>query len=186
MFRVYTAVRQALLRMTDEEILEFWGSEQLVRWPRDQLHHSPLPETAKAFLAEVGLPRAVGFTLRLGPALQPQSPPNAWFVLGCDDEIIVAIEPMSHACISFDESTTERRFINSDIRKFAVCLTFYEHYRRQGRGLEESEVLKLITAIERSNAVRGSHGFFGFGVSLASGCRANENRATVTAISIVR
>ena len=134
--------------MTDQEILEFWDSEQLVRWPRQQLHHSSLPEAAKAFLLEVGLPRTVGFTLKLGPALRPQSPPNALFVLGYDDETVVAIDLMSHACTSFDESTSERRFINSDIRKFAVCLTFYEHYRRQGRGLEEHEFLKLITAIE--------------------------------------
>ena len=46
--------------MSHDEIVGFWGRENLRRWPRHLLTDVAIPEASKRFLAEVGLPPVWG------------------------------------------------------------------------------------------------------------------------------
>src|SRR5262249_16998700 len=53
-------------RMPPEEIIAFWGAENMVRWRPEQLEHVAIPDAAKLYLLEVGLP-AHAASLDFGP-----------------------------------------------------------------------------------------------------------------------
>src|SRR5215468_6847370 len=50
--------------MTRAEITGFWGPDNLARWSEAGLREVAIPDSAKSFLVEVGMPVRVDWTLR--------------------------------------------------------------------------------------------------------------------------
>ncbi len=135
--------------MSDEEIIGFWGKENLERWSDPRLADWHVPTESKLFLTRVGLPCRGDWTLRF--TREPDQPhlPSIGAhhrLIGYDDIVPICLDERTGGrVVALEESVggTER-FINSRVEQFAQALVLYERYRKRVRGLAEHEAQDLI------------------------------------------
>src|SRR5712691_11585156 len=139
--------------MEREEIISFWGRDNLKRWSEANLRDVAIPRSSKSFLAEVGLPLAEKWTLRFdSKADQLPRLPNKSSCrrIGLDDVVPICLdEQHSGRIVAVEEGIggTER-YINSSVESFGQCLVLYQQYRTAARVSTEEDVQKVIITTE--------------------------------------
>src|SRR5262245_30781305 len=118
--------------MLAEEIVRFWGADNLKRWPETALRDVRIPQTGKRFLAEVGLPARVDWTLRFDPEADSLPPlPNRrnYRRIGFDDIIPICLDENRDGCVVVVETEIGggERFVNSTVERLAGFLVLYQH-----------------------------------------------------------
>lgn len=138
--------------VSHDEMIRFWGAQALVRWPRRSLDEIGLPEDAKAFLTEVGLPVGIDWTLRLSMPSEEMPRPACsrdHVVIGYDDEVPICLSLRNQGqVVAIDVNRT--RFVNTSVSHFAQCLVHYQRYRLLVRGLDNEEASSLIEQTEQA------------------------------------
>jgi hypothetical protein len=138
--------------MTDNEILNFWGYNNLVRWLESTLRDVAVPLSSKRFLMEVGLPGKTDWTLRFDPeATLPRLADKSNFRrIGFDDMVAICLDEQHDGCVVAVEKEVggTQRFINTTVQHFGVFLVLYQEYRKAARRMSEEEVVKFIPSIE--------------------------------------
>jgi hypothetical protein len=141
--------------MTFEQIVSFWGSENLRRWPRKSVSCIAIPEESKRFLTEVGFPYKEDWTLRFDPGADdlPPIPDKPWYRrIGFDYVVPICMDEVRNGCVvavETDEGGPER-FVNSSVEHFGEFLTHYGEYRHSARTISETELLQsAIPLIEK-------------------------------------
>jgi hypothetical protein len=138
--------------MLPEDIVNFWGGENLKRWSEDSLRDVAIPQASKRFLNEVGLPCEEDWTLRFDPEGDrlPRLPDKANYRrIGFDDSVPICLDEKQDGCVVAVETEvgTSERFINSDVEHFGEFLVLYQEYRNAARAVSEEEIVKIIPGI---------------------------------------
>lgn len=118
-----------------------------------------LPEDAKRFLSEVGLPHDVGWDLLFGPqggGLPQLEGHPGYYIIGAsrfeeDRRPICLDEARNGRVISIETDSTDL-FVNSDVRLFGEFLVLYQKYRHSIGSLDaddEDEHQKAVAETER-------------------------------------
>ena len=149
--------------MTDEQIVQFWGQDALVRWRPDVLAMTELPDEAKEFLARVGLPRGVDWTMRFDlemerPRWLKEHP--GYCIIGHDDVAAICLDENDGRVVSI-EPGGRKRFMNSNVKLFGEFLALYQQYRLRARKLDDEAVKSVITEVEQQMTARDSASFSG-------------------------
>ncbi len=135
-----------LSKMTDEQ-LGFWDEEGgLVLWPPDLLADADLPEDAKKYLSQVGLPcesEPVRFELTFMEMQLLVSHPG-YLVIGYVEDFPICLKWGTGQVFCFEE-VKKAIFVNTNLRRFAACTRLYERYRLESRDLDD-EAAKLVVA----------------------------------------
>jgi hypothetical protein len=142
--------------MSNEEMIQFWGEDSLVKWPRDLLARIDLPNDAKRFLAEVGLPCVSDWTMRFDLTLdqmQQATIEPRCFIIGYDYKCPILLDKQKRGSVISVEHGRNERFVNTDICRFGECLVLYQQYRLAVRAMDDEEKIQnLISNTE--NAMR--------------------------------
>jgi hypothetical protein len=139
--------------MTHEEIVNFWGRENLKSWSESSLRDVIISQSSKQFLLEVGLPHQDDWTLRfISETSQiPRVPSRSnCRIIGFDGPVPICLDERHHGsavAVEMGIGRTER-FINTSVERFAEFLVLYQEYRTAARTLSEDETLKFIPSIE--------------------------------------
>lgn len=138
--------------MTDNDILAFWGPGRLARWSPEALAATRLSPQAQRYLAEVGFPREVDWTMRF-EAVEghvdhlPGLP--GYYVIGHDDIASLCIDARNGRVVSITPDGKER-FVNSDVSQFGRFLVLYQQYRLAARHLDDTAANRVIAETERA------------------------------------
>ncbi len=141
--------------MLDNEIIAHWGRDNLVRWNPVLLDQVNLPDSSKAFLAEVGLPNVPRFigTLDLSWDLKL---PWAWDeddrrVLGRHWGHPLLLDEAANGAVIFARSPADQHFeardeciFNTSVERFAACLTLYDVFCASGTFVDITEEQRAI------------------------------------------
>jgi|WetSurMetagenome_2_1015567.scaffolds.fasta_scaffold17249_2 hypothetical protein len=140
--------------MTTAEVIQFWGKQNLIRWPRAILDSTLLPEEAKAYLAEVGLPLNVDWTMRFdldARRISRWEKNKAYCIIGYDYLVPICLREDQQGCVVWveDEGGPER-FGNFSVVAFGEFLALYQKYRLAilKLGDNEGSIQKLINETE--------------------------------------
>lgn len=139
--------------MLFEDIMNFWGQENLKRWSESSLRGVAIPQSSKQFLIEVGLPYKEDWTLRFDPEADhlPRLPNrDNYRRIGFDDSVPVCLDEKRGGCVVAVEKEVGglERFINSSVERFGEFLVVYQEYRKTARVVSEEEIIKLIPSID--------------------------------------
>src|SRR5687767_13432201 len=121
--------------MTNDEVVAFWGHDNLKRWPFGSLRDVAVPQSSKRFLAEVGLPYKEDWTLRFDPEADqlPPLPGRANYrLVGFDSTVPICLDEEGGGRVMAIETEIggPERFINSSVERFGQFLTLYQQYRK--------------------------------------------------------
>jgi hypothetical protein len=128
--------------MTRDEMKRFWGSGNLIRWPRQVLESTHLPEDAKSFLAEVGLPLNVDWTMRFNLDTRQvfrTGKNHTHCIIGFDDTVPICLREDRGGIVVWAEEGGPERFANSSVMALGEFLVLYQTYRTADLGPAESE-----------------------------------------------
>ena len=149
--------------MTNEEIIQFWGEESLLRWQPQAVVATALPEDVRHFLTQVGLPRgldwSIDFNTDAGDLNELQGYPG-YYVIGSDmgpewmcvdatrssRVVSISIDPRSQAA--------SIQFVNSNVHLLAEFLVLYQKYRLTVEGLDEKRARSLVDETRRQMVAR--------------------------------
>jgi hypothetical protein len=144
--------------MKQDEIVRFWGLQNLRRWMATDIANAAIPESAKTFLVDVGMPVQEGWTLRFDPEadiLPRLSPHSSYRRFGFDDAVRLCLdEARGGAVIAVDivdavAPVGGQWYVNRDVVRFGACLVYYEQYRAAALETSEVEIEGVISATER-------------------------------------
>lgn len=142
--------------MNRQEILDFWGEENLVQWPEASLTSAAISPSCKSFLVEVGLPRYEGWSLRFGP-LQPELPSSLslngthYLLIGFDYHVPIYLDQSNGQVVSEHEGQPPI-LVNSNIELFAACLVLYQRYRLTVQRIDDDDeegIQNLVAKVEQ-------------------------------------
>lgn len=139
--------------MLPEDIVKFWGRENLKRWSESSLRDVAIPQPSKRFLIEVGLPYKEDWTLQFDPEADhlPRLPNKANYRrIGFDDFVPICLDEKRGGCVVAVETEVggSERFINSSVERFGEFLVLYQEYRKAARAVSEEEIVKFISGVE--------------------------------------
>jgi hypothetical protein len=139
--------------MLPEDIVSFWGQENLKRWSESSLRDVAIPQPSKRFLIEVGLPYKEDWTLRFDAEADhlPRLPHKAnCRRIGFDDFVPICLDEKRGGCVVAVETEVDgsERFINSSVERFGEFLVLYQEYRKVARAVSEEEIVKIIPGVE--------------------------------------
>ena len=138
--------------MTNEQIIQFWGRDALVRWRPDVLSTTGLPKEAKGFLATVGLPRGVDWTMRfeleMDKITRLKEHPG-YYIIGYDDVVPICLDENGNGRVVSVESDGRERFMNSNVQLLGEFLVLYQQYRLAARKLDGEAIESVITKVEQ-------------------------------------
>jgi hypothetical protein len=139
--------------MLREQIVSFWGSLNLRRWPVASLRDASLPDTAKSYLLDPGLPSRVDPTFRFGPE-GDQLPrikdrPN-YLRIGFDDDVSICLDEVQAGRVMWlgGEFNVLDRYINSDVETYGECLLYFQQGRNASRDLPEEAKPPIVAAVK--------------------------------------
>jgi hypothetical protein len=128
-----------------------WGQENIAYWNDDMLRSIDIPESAKLFLATVGMPRMIGSLWHFGPSVHQNV--NGCFVIGFDDIVPICISYFEGHVISNEGVVGGHiRYINASIGQFASCLNHYGSYGKSAVkvGASEADIAILVAETEKN------------------------------------
>ena len=137
--------------MERQDIIRFWGQENLRRWSEEDLRDVAIPRSSKSFLVEVGLPFREDWTLRFdrdsGPL--PRLPNKSYYRrIGFDGPVPICLDEHGGGRVVAAEHDGTARYINSSIEVFGESLVFYQQYRKEARTASDDEVQDIIAETE--------------------------------------
>lgn len=127
---------------TPPEMIQFWGQDLMVRWNAGHLKGAKIPEAAKTFLSQVGLPEDIGDDFHFEPS--NKTLPEG-LVIGTDAE--------SQICIGADGKVTaihpeDRPWpMNTSVDRLARCLILYQQVQRLPPDANDEQTEQLIDRI---------------------------------------
>jgi SUKH-4 immunity protein len=140
--------------MTNEEIIDFWGGENLIRWPESALRTIAIPEKSKIFLAQVGMPNQKGWTLHFesGAGELNLGYRRNCRRIGFDDVVPICLDEDGQGRVIAAEQAVggKERYINSSVEAFGACLVQYQTYRNEVRTTSEEQIPQLVDKTEKS------------------------------------
>ena len=137
--------------MSHDDVIRFWGVENLKRWSFDDLCDAAIPNRSKQFLTQVGLPLENGWTLRFNgeSSVLPRLPGRPEYRrIGFDYDVPICLDEKKHGCVLSVEPPDVTRYINASVEQFGICLTLYQQYRTRVQGMDEDDAQNLIRRIE--------------------------------------
>jgi len=140
--------------MDRQLIIDFWGINNLKRWSEASLRDVGIPDSAKSFLAEVGLPFREDWTIRfeLEADYLPRLPDRPTYRrIGFDYIVPICLDEANSGRVIAAEQEIGRteRYVNSTVEHFGEFLTYYQQYRQTGPVLPENQIKTLIDETER-------------------------------------
>jgi hypothetical protein len=137
--------------MERQEIIDFWGKDNLKRWPEASLRDVAIPDSSKSFLTEVGLPFREDWTFLFDPETDylPQLPNKpSYRQIGLDYVVPMCLdEGKLGRVVWVEEVGRMERYINSSVERFGECLTIYQQCRRRGP-VPENEIQEVVDEME--------------------------------------
>lgn len=140
--------------MTNQEIIDVWGWENLDQWNPTALADVAISDSAKTFLTEVGLPAelwlSVRFKLPYGSSERLPNMPHL-FVIG---QVIglypICIDEKSGYVIQVDDPKNTIHFINSNVELLGQCLAHYRKYVITIEDMSDEEAERVVVATEET------------------------------------
>jgi hypothetical protein len=142
--------------MSDEEIIAFWGRENLNRWPAYALEDVTIPAEAKRFLIEVGLPRYVeGLEVEFVQETLPRHPEHPTLrIIGNNIASPICIDEASGGRVLIVTEDNHPLFMNSDVQRLASFITvMHQYYAAAERRDEEPRIALFADFKERLRLV---------------------------------
>lgn len=135
--------------MKSDDIIAFWGYDNLKRWSESTLQGLTIPENSKNFLITVGLPIAdVEWSFRFDfETFQRLPKESAYLCIGFDYQVPICLSKPRNGCVVWVDSA--ERFANANLELFAECLVYYQQYRQQVHdvdSIDEPKCQQLISA----------------------------------------
>jgi hypothetical protein len=145
--------------MLREQIVSFWGSRNLRRWPVASLREASLPDAAKSYLSDIGLPSRVDPAFRFGP-VNDQLPrvkdrPD-YLRIGAEGDVLICLDAAQGGRVMWlggDVNLPGRhinpavdRYINADVERFGECLLYFQQLRDTVRYSREDPQLEITEA----------------------------------------
>jgi len=149
--------------MERDEIVSFWGQDNLRRWPEQCLRDLEIPQPSKSYLINVGLPAFKDEHIQFDPLVG--SPPRLagrpqFRTIGLMSEFApICLDERSDGSVMFmgtemlelskHINPSADGYINSSVERFAECLILFVQFRRTVRLAKEAEFSKLEKQFER-------------------------------------
>jgi len=140
--------------VSNDEIIRFWGYQNLRRWPERNVRDLRIPDSSKTFLIEVGLPcKDEQWTLGFDADTDafPKLPGKSNYrTIGFDYIVPICLDESRGGSVLADEAVVNgpERFVNSSVELFGEFLVHYQKYRCSAKDLSGKEVQALISHIE--------------------------------------
>ena len=136
--------------MHPTEIVLFWKQSNLLRWPEALLKNVAIPNSAKLFLVEVGLPSGVDWTLRFDNATFDLLEKHSGFrQFGYDDATPICFRETDGAIVAVEIFPMDKViYLNASVEAFGAFLVLYQRYRTGARQFSEEDILRTIDATE--------------------------------------
>jgi hypothetical protein len=139
--------------MTDGEIVNFWGADNLKRWAETNLHNVKIPESSKRFLVTVGLPYKQKWHFRLDaeadelPSLPKKKNLRRICFYGhsaciCLDEKLGG----SVVWVSTPDASGES-LVNTDVERFGRFLVLFGEYVRKGATISKKDFMDYVETV---------------------------------------
>jgi hypothetical protein len=136
-----------LSAMSDAEIVNFWGAENLKRWAEKNLRALNIPQSSKLFLMEVGFPwnEHWGFRIERETEELPSLPNNRNLrricFFGHGASICLDEEQGGSVLWVSGPKLTRQSYVNSDVRSFAQFLVLCEGFARTGQTVPKKDYM---------------------------------------------
>jgi hypothetical protein len=122
--------------MEYQDIIQFWGENNLFRWTEDDVKDSAIPDSAKRFLVTVGLRCSETWSMRfdLTTSRLPRVPHIMRLrQIGWDCDLVpICIDETNGFVVSSESDDGEDlRFINPTVELFGENLIYYHEYREE-------------------------------------------------------
>jgi hypothetical protein len=142
--------------VSNNEIIRFWGYENLRRWPERNVRDLKIADSSKTFLIEVGLPsKEQTWTMLFDGETDtfPRLPGKPDYrTVGYDYIVPICLDESRGGIVLADEAVVNgpETFVNSSVELFGEFLVYYQQYRYTAKALSEEEVETLISRIEET------------------------------------
>ena len=140
--------------MSREEIVQFWGNENLRQWTVESVGDLRIPASSKTFLVEVGLPIEDSWTLQFGPTdrVPKLGDDGRYRQIGVDDVVPICLDEEGGGQVIANETTLggPERYVNASVEQFGEFLVHYERYRRAARTVAEEDIQEVIESTKAS------------------------------------
>jgi hypothetical protein len=139
--------------MQREDIVRFWGRDNLRRWSSDDLRDVAIPESSKSFLVDIGLPRRADWTMRFDDDEARRLPrlPNkpSYRRIGLDYNVPICLDEQRNGCVVLvEEDVGTERYINSSVELYGGFLVYYHQCRLAARATT-ADLRLLVAATEQ-------------------------------------
>lgn len=130
----------------DDLELKYWG-DQLTTWPKEWTDHVNLPDAARDYLHNVGLPAGQDWNLEILPASQPVRIRDGLVELIHDGPVPLCVdEENGGRVVAVEEEGARERLVNSDVVCLGRFLMLYQQYRVAVRNVSGDEAETLIAS----------------------------------------
>lgn len=137
--------------MKPTDLVAYWGSEGLRRYPGISLRGSSIPPRAKVFLERIGMPVINDPLFRFEPAEAPfqmADQANGFYIIGIYDSNPICIHEGDGAVYWYDPDNHAARFINAGLEQFVLILTLYEEMLKKCRTIPNNQRKPIVDEAE--------------------------------------
>jgi hypothetical protein len=130
------------------DVISFWGDNRVL-WDAADLEGFPLSAEVRQFLADVGLPAGVDWTLRfVAKDVKAVQTVEGCFVIGDDSDNPICIVEKTEHVLCMEEA--RGRFMNASLAQLARCLVAFQEYRLAVRDMDDraEEIERIIDSTE--------------------------------------
>lgn len=131
----------------DTDILGYWGTEKLHKYPRVTLGSISIPESSKDFLERVGLPIIDDLRFRFTPTESTfpiVDETQSLRQIGAYDCAQICIKEENGEVYWYDDDDNNALYMNSYLEAFVLHLTLYHQMLLASRGDTRAEARKEI------------------------------------------
>lgn len=141
--------------MTDNEIMNYWGEGNLVRWRGSAINWGNVPTEIRNFLSNVGLPICADwcFDLEFGPggrfSSDSSSVTSDWIIEGTEDDDFMFLDDKNGWQVRSQQRVPNRnQFVNTTVRCLAEVLTEFRRCQMDMRSMRliEDKVERISVA----------------------------------------
>ena len=138
--------------MQPSELLVYWGSERLRKYPVASLRGISIPPCAKEFLERIGMPVIHDPLFRFEPEEAPfqlADHANGYWRIGSYDSSPICVKEGDGGLYWYDPDNHAARFMNSGFEQFVLVLTMYEEMLKKCRTITNNQQKPIVDEAER-------------------------------------
>jgi hypothetical protein len=138
--------------MQPTNLLAYWGSERLRKYPGISLQGISIPQRAKEFLERIGMPVIHDPLFRFEPTEAPfqlADQANGFWKIGSYDSSPICVKEDDGGVFWYDPDNHAARFMNAGLEQFVMVLTLYEEMLKMCRATPNNQRKPIVDEAER-------------------------------------